>query len=66
MFDREMAVNGIRCLAIENEHCQGIIDLSLIHGDPFDQLLIAQAKQDNLTILTGDQNITKYDVDTLI
>jgi PIN domain nuclease of toxin-antitoxin system len=45
---------------------QGIIDLPLIHGDPFDRLLIAQAKQDNLTILTGDQNITKYDVDTLI
>jgi PIN domain nuclease of toxin-antitoxin system len=65
-FDREMAINGIRWLAIEKEHCQGIVDLPLIHGDPFDRLLIAQARQNDLKILTGDHNLTKYDVDTIM
>ena len=65
VFDREMAFNGIRWLAIEKEHCQGNVDLPFIHSDPFDRLLIAQAKQEDFTILTGDRNIPKYDVDTL-
>ncbi|MGD2012907.1 MAG: type II toxin-antitoxin system VapC family toxin [Desulfobacterales bacterium] len=35
-----------------------------IHKDPFDRLLIAQAKQNNFLIVTKDQNIHKYDVET--
>jgi PIN domain nuclease of toxin-antitoxin system len=33
----------------------------LIHRDPFDRLLIATAKADDLTIVTADENIHKYD-----
>ena len=65
-FDREMAVNGIRWLAIEKEHCQGVIDLPTIHGDPFDRLLISQAKQEDFTILTGDRQLADYEVDTFM
>ena len=38
---------------------------TLIHRDPFDRLLIAQARSESLTLVTGDTEILKYDVTTL-
>ena len=34
------------------------------HKNPFDRLLIAQANQNNFLIVTKDQDIQKYDVET--
>lgn len=39
--------------------------LPFIHRDPFDRLLIAQAKSRNITIITRDNIIPRYDVSTL-
>ncbi len=39
--------------------------LPKIHGDPFDRLIIAQAKDLDLTIITSDRFIPEYDVKTL-
>ena len=42
--DNEMAANGIHWLALEKEHCVGIIDLPPHHRDPFgSNLLVSQA-----------------------
>ena len=41
------------------------IKQSLIHRDPFDRLLIAQAQCENLTLITRDTIIPKYDVKTV-
>lgn len=38
--------------------------LPFIHRDPFDRMLVAQAQARNLTILTRDNNIPRYDVRT--
>ena len=35
-----------------------------IHKDPFDRLLISQANQNNLILVTRDQDIQKYEVET--
>jgi PIN domain nuclease of toxin-antitoxin system len=40
--------------------------LPLLHRDPFDRLLIAQARLDRLTLLTRDRIVTQYDVSTLL
>jgi len=32
------------------------------HGDPFDRMLIAQAVVESLTLVSGDQQIARYDV----
>lgn len=32
------------------------------HRDPFDRLLIAQARSDQLTIITADRRFADYDV----
>lgn len=61
-FDREMAANGIKWLPIKKEHCLGVIDLPMIHRDPFDRLLIAQAVFEQMTLLTADKNIQRYSV----
>ena len=34
----------------------------IIHKDPFDRLLIATAKAENMSILTADENIQKYNI----
>lgn len=64
-FDTEMRANNIQWLPIAKPHARRIIDLPLIHQDPFDRLLIAQALCEDMSILTSDRNIAKYDVTTI-
>ena len=49
-------------LQIEDEYVSGIFALPFIHKDPFDRFLIATALAENLTVITIDENIQKYDV----
>jgi PIN domain nuclease of toxin-antitoxin system len=37
----------------------------LLHRDPFDRLLIAQAQHERLTLVTLDPDVRRYPVDTL-
>ena len=39
--------------------------LPLHHRDPFDRLLVAQAQLEGLTIVTRDDRIAQYEVETL-
>ena len=56
---------AITILPIFSEHLDIIKDLPRIHNDPFDRLIIAQAKAADFTILTCDSIIPKYDVKTI-
>ena len=49
-------------LQIRNEYLKRLSVLPFIHKDPFDRLLIATALVENLTIITTDSSIQKYDV----
>ncbi len=62
---REMQINDIRWLAIERSHCQAIIELPWIHRDPFDRLLIAQAREEGMALLTADEYVSQYGVATI-
>ena len=57
--------SGFRHLNITAEH--GIVAgrLPLIHRDPFDRMLVAQAQVEHLTLVTRDAHIQKYDVSVL-
>ncbi|MBR3107426.1 MAG: type II toxin-antitoxin system VapC family toxin [Clostridia bacterium] len=55
----------IKLLPIQPDHLEGIKTLPRIHNDPFDRLIIAQAIAENLTIITMDQIIPQYSVNTL-
>lgn len=57
--------NGFEILPITFEHAMVISTLEYIHRDPFDRLLIAQCKADNLIIATKDNNIQRYNIQTI-
>ena len=58
------AVNtsAFEILQIEDKYLKRLSTLPNIHKDPFDRLLIASAIAEDLTIITADENIQKYDV----
>ena len=55
----------IELLAVNPLHLDQIERLPQIHGDPFDRLLISQALTKNLTIVTRDSIIPKYNVNAI-
>lgn len=57
--------SGFRELPIRSEHAIVAGRLPLLHRDPFDRMLIAQAKCENLTLVTRDARCQKYEVDVL-
>jgi len=53
---------GFRPLPITAEHAVVAGRLPLLHRDPFDRMLIAQARCEGLTLVTRDPQIHRYDV----
>ena len=53
-------------LDITLEHADRAGKLSAIHLDPFDRMLIAQAQSEQLTLVTRDAEIQKYQVRCLV
>jgi PIN domain nuclease of toxin-antitoxin system len=56
---------GFAPLPIGSRHATAAGRLPVIHRDPFDRMLIAQAQCEGLTLATRDENCQKYDVDVL-
>lgn len=52
---------GYEELPVMAKHCFALTTLPRIHHDPFDRLLIAQAMSENLSLITHDSQILKYD-----
>jgi PIN domain nuclease of toxin-antitoxin system len=57
--------SGFRELPINFEHAIAAGKLPLIHRDPFDRMLVAQAQCEDLTLVTRDEQCPKYDVAVL-
>ena len=53
-------------LDITLEHADRAGKLPAIHLDPFDRMLIAQAQSEQLTLITRDAEIQKYQVQCLV
>ena len=56
--------NAIELLPISLDHALGLDDLPLHHRDPFDRLLMSQARIEEAVLLTCDSKILRYDVPT--
>lgn len=54
--------SGARILALSPEDGLDVAALPLHHRDPFDRLLICQARSTGLAILTADRRFASYDV----
>lgn len=57
--------DGFLLLSITVEHAVAVASLPDHHDDPFDRLLIAQARGDGLTVVTSDAAFDAYDVPVL-
>jgi PIN domain nuclease of toxin-antitoxin system len=55
----------IRALPLIDSAVLHLPTLPMIHRDPFDRLLICQALDEQMTLLTSDQEIRDYNVPTI-
>lgn len=52
----------IALLPVEAMHVEAVEDLPRYHKDPFDHLLVAQARVENLVLVTRDAMLARYPV----
>jgi PIN domain nuclease of toxin-antitoxin system len=57
---------GYEVLQIRIPHLNVYRSLPMHHRDPFDRILVAQAKAEALTLITRDPEIAKYDIGRLV
>jgi len=57
---RMLLVSGYRELPVTSEHTVAVNELPSLHKDPFDRILVAQARVEGLTLLTVDKAVAKY------
>lgn len=57
---RMLSVSGYRELSVTGEHAVAVSELPPIHKDPFDRMLIAQARVEGLLLLTADKLVAQY------
>lgn len=57
---RQLLENGYAELEVTSAHALGVSDLPDVHRDPFDRLLIAQAKHEGFAFLTVDAPLGEY------
>jgi PIN domain nuclease of toxin-antitoxin system len=51
---------GFQLLPIRLQHCRALLDLPRLHGDPFDRMLVAQARSEDVPLLTRDRRVSAY------
>ncbi len=60
-----MSMQAIQGLQITHAHALAVSDLPRHHKDPFDRLLIAQARMESLVLMTADSAFKKYPIEIL-
>jgi len=65
LFPGAIAANGWRVLPPDFRHYRELFELPQHHRDPFDRLLIAQARVGGMTLVSCDPNFPAYDVPVL-
>lgn len=56
---------GIQTLSLQEKAVAHVVKLPDIHRDPFDRLLVCQAIEHQLTIVTSDTQVHRYPIKTL-
>jgi len=57
-----LADSGFLPLAVDIAHAQGVQRLPPLHRDPFDRMLVAQARIEGLTLVTADRQLGAYGI----
>jgi PIN domain nuclease of toxin-antitoxin system len=57
---KDFLAAGFETLSVSPTHAAAMDQLPMIHRDPFDRLLVAQALSEPLRLLTHDKQIAQY------
>lgn len=60
-IEEQLEAEGFRVLDIKLRHVLELERLADHHADPFDRIQIAQAKAEEMVLVTADQNILQYE-----
>lgn len=60
LLRRGLIEGGYEELPVRAEHAAAVVDLEAHHPDPFDRILVAQARLEGLLLLTGDRVVVAY------
>jgi PIN domain nuclease of toxin-antitoxin system len=63
--ERMRAIRAVS-VPIEQSHALAVASLPDIHRDPFDRMLVAQARSLGVPVMTSDARISAYPVETII
>ena len=61
-IESQMAVNGFQVLPILSKHTALLTEMPFHHRDPFDRLLIAQAKIEDIGLVSVDPRLDAYGI----
>ena len=64
-WQRATDLTAARVLPIRASHVTALAALPMLHKDPFDRILIAQALAEGLDFVTNDESIAGYSVHTI-
>ena len=59
-FEARMADEPFESMPLSATHARQVALLPWHHRDPFDRMLVAQARAEKLTLLTADDQVTRY------
>jgi PIN domain nuclease of toxin-antitoxin system len=59
-FSEALIASAVAVLPSSAAHAVALDDLPLLHGDPFDRLLVATARSEGMTLLTRDAGLAQY------
>ena len=64
-FEELLGSHGLNSLPVTFSHAARVARLPLHHRDPFDRLLVAQARVENLVLVTHEDMLAGYPVTIL-
>jgi PIN domain nuclease of toxin-antitoxin system len=60
-----MSLHRIQPLPVQVSHALRVYELPPYHADPFDRLLVAQCQLESLPLITKDEEIQRYELETI-
>lgn len=65
-FQKVLEHSGFLPLPVQFSHAGAVRELPPIHNDPFDRLLIAQARVEGLSLVSDDGHFRQYELPGLV
>jgi PIN domain nuclease of toxin-antitoxin system len=62
LISDQVEENAFQVLPVHLRHTLRLADLPALHRDPFDRMLVAQALEERIPVLSGDRELSRYPV----